>query len=304
MSSRPGGGALVAFIAFSVLGGANAVAVKFALLDLAPFWAAGTRFAIAGLLLFGLAVAMRRPLPRGEQLVGTTLFGFFGVGLAYLFLYWGLQTAPAGTTMLMLATVPLLTVLLAVAQRVEPLRILGLAGAVIASIGIVVVGRDQIRLDVPLLALGALLLGAVCMAQSAVVVKRFPPGDPVPANAIGMTLGGLMLFVMALATGEPLVAPAGVESWLAMAYLVVPGSILLFVLALYILARWTASATSYAFLFFPLVAVALGALMLNEPVQPTFLIGGAIVLVGVYVGAVHRPRPRGSVVAVPAAEPE
>jgi drug/metabolite transporter (DMT)-like permease len=75
-----------------------------------------------------------------------------------------------------------------------------------------------------------------------------------------------------------------------MAYLIGPGSVAVFILALYILARWTASATSYAFLLFPLVAVVLGALMLDEPVQPTFVIGGAIVLAGVYIGAVHRPR--------------
>jgi drug/metabolite transporter (DMT)-like permease len=290
ITSRPDSATLIAFATFTVLGGANAVGVKFALIDLAPFWAAGTRFLLAGLLLFGLAVASRRPMPRARQLLGTVLFGLFGVGLAYLFLYWGLQSAPAGTAMVMLATVPLLTLLLAVAQGVEPVRWLGLAGAVIASVGIIVVASDQIRLDVPLIALIALLAGAACLAQSGVVVKRFPPGHPVPANAIGMTLGGALLLAVSLVTGEPLVAPAQLETWLAMLYLIVPGSVAVFILALYILARWTASATSYAFLLFPLVAVVLGALMLNEPVQPTFLIGGAIVLAGVYIGAIHRPR--------------
>lgn len=287
---RPAPATLLAFAVLVLFGGANAVGVKFALVDLEPFWAAGVRFLLAGLLLFGYAIVTGRRLPRGKQLVGTTLFGLFGVGLAYFFLYWGLQEAPAGTTMLILATVPLLTLLLAVLQRVERLRWLGLAGAVIASAGIVVVASEQLRLDVPMLSLGALLAGAACMAESAVVAKRFPPGDPVPANAIGMTLGGLLLLAVAILTGERLGSPVAAETWWAMAYLIGPGSVVVFILALYILARWTASATSYAFLIFPLVAVALGALMLGEPVQPTFVIGGAIVLVGVYIGAVHRPR--------------
>ena len=77
-----------------------------------------------------------------------------------------------------------------------------------------------------------------------------------------------------------------------MAYLIGPGSIGVFMLALYVLARWTASATSYAFLLFPLVAIALGAVLLGEPVQPSFLLGGAVVLVGVYVGAIYRPGSR------------
>ena len=283
-----------------LFGGANAVGVKFALVDLDPFWAAGVRFLIAGLLLFGYALVTRRRFPHGERLLGTTLFGLFGVGLAYFFLYWGLQEAPAGTTMLMLATVPLLTLLLAVLQRVERLRWLGLSGAVIASAGIVVVAGDQLRLDVPIASLGALLAGAACLAQSSVVAKRFPPGDPVPANAIGMTLGGLLLLAVALLTGEQVGAPIAAESWWAMAYLIGPGSVAVFILALYILARWTASATSYAFLLFPLVAVVLGALMLDEPVQPTFVIGGAIVLAGVYIGAIYRPRRRTTVGVVPA----
>jgi drug/metabolite transporter (DMT)-like permease len=61
-------------------------------------------------------------------------------------------------------------------------------------------------------------------------------------------------------------------------------------LALYLLARWTASATSYAFLLFPLVAIALGALLFAEPVQPSFLLGGAVVVAGVYIGAIYRPK--------------
>jgi drug/metabolite transporter (DMT)-like permease len=77
-----------------------------------------------------------------------------------------------------------------------------------------------------------------------------------------------------------------------MAYLIGPGSIGVFVLVLYVLARWTASATSYAFLLFPFVAIALGALLLGEPVQPSFLAGGGVVLAGVYLGVVYRPRTR------------
>ena len=73
-----------------------------------------------------------------------------------------------------------------------------------------------------------------------------------------------------------------------MAYLIGPGSVAVFVLVLYVLARWSASATSYAFLLFPLVAIVLGGLLLAEPVQPSFLVGGAIVLSGVYIGAALR----------------
>src|SRR5688500_13636200 len=269
---------LAAFIVFVVFAGANAIGVRIVLREMGPFWSAAMRFAAAGLLLGAAQVARGRPAPRGSRLFGTLLLGVFGFGLAYTFLYQALKDAPAGTTMLMLAIVPLLTVLLAVAQRIERLRLLGLAGAGIACVGILVVSADQVSLNVPILSLVLLLAAATCQAESGIVAKRFPPGDPVAANAIGMLLGAGMLAVVALATGEGIVWPSRPETWAAMAYLVGPGSIAVFVLVLYVLARWTASATSYAFLLFPLVAIVLGALLLQEPVKPSFLVGGAIVI--------------------------
>ena len=142
----------------------------------------------------------------------------------------------------------------------------------------------------PLLAIALLLVAAVCQAESVVIVKRLPPGDPVAANAIGMLLGGTLLLAVSLVAQEPLVLPTQADTLLGMAYLIGPGSIGVFLLALYVLARWTASATSYAFLLFPLVAIVLGAVLFDEPVQPSFLLGGAVVLVGVYVGAIYRPK--------------
>jgi drug/metabolite transporter (DMT)-like permease len=292
VTSRPERTVLAAFLVFVVLAGANAIGVRFALREMGPFWSASIRFALAGLLLAAYLVATRRPIPRGNRLVGTALFGIFGFGLAYTFLYQALKDAPAGTTMLMLAIVPLLTVLLAVAQGIERLRVLGLAGAGLAAIGILVVSANQVSLNVPILALALLMAAAVCQAEAGIVAKRFPPGDPVAANAIGMLLGAGMLAVVALVTGEAMVLPTRPETWVAMAYLIGPGSVAVFVLVLYVLARWTASATSYAFLLFPLVAIVLGAILLQEPVQPSFLAGGAIVLAGVYIGAVYRPRRR------------
>ncbi|HEX9550499.1 MAG TPA: EamA family transporter [Candidatus Limnocylindrales bacterium] len=302
LAARPGVLVLAAFAVLVVFGGSNAIGVRFVLREMGPFWSAAIRFAIAGGLLAALVMASGRSFPRGERLLGSALFGIIGFGLAYLFLYEALRDAPAGTTMVILSIVPLLTSILASAQGVERLRRLGLAGAAIASLGIVVVAADQVRLDVPAIALVLLVAAAVCQAESGIVVKRFPPGDPVAANAVGMVLGAVMLAVVAIATGETLVVPLLPETWLAMAYLIGPGSIAVFLLVLFILARWTASATSYAFLLFPLVAIVFGGLLLGETVQPSFVAGGAIVLAGVYLGAVYR-RPGQEPVPVRVPEP-
>jgi drug/metabolite transporter (DMT)-like permease len=272
------------------LAGANAAAVKAVLGEMPPFWSAGLRFVIAGTLLLALMVMQRRAVPRGHRLLGTVLFGLFGFALAYFFLYQAIGDAGSGTTMVVLAIVPLLTVLLSVVHGIEQPRLLGIVGALIAVAGIVIVAADQLGLDVPLAALGLLFAGATCQAESVVIVKRLPPGDPVAANALGMLLGGTLLVLVSLVAQEPLELPTQADTLLGMAYLIGPGSIGVFMLALYVLARWTASATSYAFLLFPLVAIVLGAVLFAEPVQPSFLLGGAVVILGVYVGAIYGPK--------------
>ena len=292
LMARPDRLTLVAFAAMVLFVGGNAVGVRVTVAELPPLWAAALRFGLAGGILAAVTVLTRRPLPRGDQVVGTVLFGILGFGLGYTFIYIGLRDAPAGTAQVMLAVVPLMTLFLARLHGVERVRREAVGGAVVATAGIAVVFGDQVRLDVPILALLALLATAACAAESNVIVKRYPPGDPIVANAIGMLLGAALLLALSFVLGEPRVLPARSETWLAIAYLVVFGSITVFILVLYVLRRWSATAASYSFLMAPLITIALGAALL----------GGALVVLGVYVGAVYRRSPAAAP-AVAAPEP-
>jgi drug/metabolite transporter (DMT)-like permease len=64
----------------------------------------------------------------------------------------------------------------------------------------------------------------------------------------------------------------------------------LFLCVLIVVQRWTASRTAYIFVLMPVVAVALGALVADEPITLTTLLGGAIVGAGVYLGALAAPQ--------------
>jgi drug/metabolite transporter (DMT)-like permease len=65
--------------------------------------------------------------------------------------------------------------------------------------------------------------------------------------------------------------------------------VVLFYLFLFLVRRWTASATSYLFVLFPFVTVVLAAWLAHETVTAAFLGGGVLVLVGVWVGTLARP---------------
>ena len=184
---------------------------------------------------------------------------------------------------------PLLTLLFSLLQRIERFRPLGLAGALIAALGIAVIFSNQVSLNVPVGALLSLVVASASIAETSVLVKRFPPGDPIVATTLAMPIGATLLVAVSLLTGERWVLPARPESWLAIGYLVIFATIVNFSLMLFVLSRWSASVASFGFLLSPLVTILLGGLILGETVQPAFLVGGALVLAGVYVGALwHR----------------
>lgn len=285
----PDAGTLAAFLICSVIAGANAVAVRVGLTELPPFWGAGIRFLIAAVILLVAALLMRRALPRGRALAGATLYGLLAFGLTYMFLYWALQEATAGTVMIAFAIAPLLTLAIAAAMRLERFTYRGLAGALIAGAGIALVFSDRMG-SVSLLSLGAILAAALAAAGSPIVVKSFPKVDMVVANGIGMTVGGALLLALSAIAGEPWRLPATLPVQLSLVYLILIGSIGMFLLFLFVLGRWTASASIYILLLAPLAAVVLDLVILGDAPTPLLIVGGIIAIAGVYVGTVFRPR--------------
>jgi drug/metabolite transporter (DMT)-like permease len=298
-TGRPPAVAMAAFGAVVVLGGANAVAVKQTVGELTPFWGAALRFLAAGAVMLFLVVSTRRKIPTGRSLGGAVLYGLLGFSAAYGFLYTGIQQVPAGTVMVLIALTPLLTFGLAILHRQESFHIQGLLGAVLAVAGIAIVFLDQVDADVPIGSMVLVLLGAFAIAESGVVAKGIPKSDPLATNAVAMLTGGLVLFLLAVATRESLTMPSTGSTWLATGYLVLFGSVAMFALYLFTLQRWTASAVSYVTLLMPLVTVVLAAILFDERVSPTFVTGSAVILAGVYVGAFLTARPHKAVESLP-----
>jgi drug/metabolite transporter (DMT)-like permease len=283
---------LAAFVAFVSLAGGNVIAVRSVSCEdceLDPFWAAASRFLLASLILAAIALVVRGGMPRGRALLGAALYGVLGFGAAFAFAYWGLQRVSAGLGAVFLATVPLLTFGFALLHRQERFRWDGLIGGVFAVAGMAVIFREGLAAGVPFASLLSLFVAAVCFAETGIVVKAFPRVHPVSMNAIGLGVGGLMLLVLAVLSGESLVVPELEKTWFAQVYLVIFGSVLAFTLYVYVLRRWTASAVSYEGVLIPIVAILLASWLQDEEITWAFAAGSVLVLFGVYVGALRRP---------------
>jgi drug/metabolite transporter (DMT)-like permease len=189
----------------------------------------------------------------------------------------------------MFATIPLITQLIAALIGQERLTWNGMLGALIVIAGISVVFVEQLRFDVPLVYLGSVLLGVVSTALSGIVVKYFPRSHPVSTNGVGMGVGAILLLLLSLFSGETQALPALSVTWLALGWLVL-SSIVGFVLIVWLLSRWSATATSYIGVLTPLVTVVVASVLAAERPTLTFLGGSFVVLLGVYVGALSPQR--------------
>jgi drug/metabolite transporter (DMT)-like permease len=299
-ASPPGSATYAAFCGAVVIGGANFVAVSLSNVELPPLFGAMVRFGLASLLVLLLARARGVPLATGRAARGAVLYGLLGFGASYALLYYALVGLPAGTTAVIVAAAPLFTLVIAVVLGQERLSPRGVVGGILAVAGIAVLSAGSPAGDVTGSYLLAAVLGTVAIALSTVVAKAYAGVHPLQMNAMGMVAGTILLGVTSLALGEAWSLPTERRTWLAVAWLVVLGSVGLFQLFLYVVRRWTASATAYAVTAMPVVAALLGALMLHQPITGELVAGGLMVMAAVYVGAMsHRPA-RGAVAAPPA----
>jgi drug/metabolite transporter (DMT)-like permease len=283
--------ALASFVVMSVLAGGNAVAIRFSNRELDPLWGAALRFTLAAAILLAAMAALRLSFPRGRALTGAVLYGALTFGVAFALAYYALVRIHAGFGQTLLALVPLATLLLAVAQRQERVRAAALVGALIALAGVALMSEAPLRESLPLLSLLAAIGSAVCFAEGAILVRWFPPVHPVTINAVGMGTGAALLALGAIAFGETISLPQRGETWAAIGYLVGVGSVVVFVLYVVVLRYWSASRAAYEFVLIPVVTLVLSAWLDDEPVRVDLVLGGLLVLVGVYVGALRPSEP-------------
>jgi drug/metabolite transporter (DMT)-like permease len=290
LEQQPGSATLAAFTAMVLIGGTNFVAVRLSDRGLAPLYGAGLRFLGAAALLYIVMRWRRVGLPTRDQLKGTLLFGGLGFAASYAFAYLALVSIPSGVAAVLMGAVPLLTLLLAVAHRVERFRLRGLVGATIAVTGIVLLAGAPSRVHISVSGLLLMLGAALSAAESSIVLKKYPTGHPMATNAVAMSFGGALLLALSLVHGEHWSLPATSTTWASLIYLVTLGSMAMFALFLFTLRRWTASRVSYLFVLTPIVASLLGVVLAGDAISPATIAGGATVLFGVYVGALAKTR--------------
>jgi drug/metabolite transporter (DMT)-like permease len=266
-----------------------------------PLLMSSARFLVAGSLLYALTSRGSRPSTRewlASAVVGAALLGIGNAGVA-----WAETRLESGLAALIVASIPLYVALfdrLFFGRRLSALAALGLF---VGFLGVALLVRPGGTAHV---GTALILLGTTsAWAGGSVYARGAPvPSNPLLAASMQMLCASVLLGIAGLASGGAGAVHReafGAEPLLAFAFLVVFGSLLAFSAYAWLLKNVRLSlVATYAFVN-PVVAVALGAFFLGEPITwTTVLAGTAIVVAVVLIVSAKPPAARRKLQAQPA----
>jgi drug/metabolite transporter (DMT)-like permease len=287
VAARPDVRVWVALVTVYLVWGSTFVALAIVVRDLPPFLAMALRHLVAGAVLLAIA------LPRGDrradaigrrQIVAAFVFGGLLFVTGHGALAWAQQTVPAGVAALLVGTIPIWLALLDRVAFGRRLARSAYAGIALGFVGLAVLFDPLGEGSVDRLGALVIVLSAMCWAAGSLYSRGAPlPKRPLVSAGLASLCGGFLLSGYSAFSGEIGEAVWTADAVLALAYLIVVGSFIGFTSYVWLLRSAPISLVStYAYVN-PVVAVALGWLLLGEDVTVQMGVAGAAVLVSVAV---------------------
>ena len=289
----------IALLIVYVVWGSTYLAIRIVVRDMPPLAAASLRFGVAGVVMGGVAlVADRgRGWPTRRQWADYTLIGVLLLAGGNALVMWAEKTIPSGIAALIVATVPLWLVLLdGLRPGGQPWTRRVWLGTLVGLAGVALVARPEGGVPAGHWAgIVALQVASLSWTLGSLYAQAVPRRLPLfTASSIEMLAGSAALCVESRLFGEDfrLLGSASRDSWLALAYLAAFGSLVGFTAFAYCLNELPASTVgTYAYVN-PVVAVALGSLVLGEPLSAGLLAGALLILVAVLLSTIRGLSPR------------
>jgi drug/metabolite transporter (DMT)-like permease len=279
---------IAAFAGIYVIWGTTYLAIALAIQTVPPFISGAIRFLVAAALLYAW-LRIRSPRPLAGVNIPLALFcGTLLSGVGNGFVIWAQQGIPSGVAALIVTAVPAIVLVIdwAMFSRRAPSK-QALAGTAIAIAGVatIILHTRSLAGDAQPLHLIAMIAAVVGWSFGTLLQKRSANADTVLSfTCVQMLGGGLLQLTLTFVNGEwQTFAPSEIStvSMFAIGYLIFAGSLIGLNCYLWLLTRVPAQkVTTYA-LVNPVVALILGAVVLDERVTPLAAMSGALVLLGV-----------------------
>ena len=282
---------LLAYAAIYILWGGSFLAIREIVVATPPFFAAGFRFLLAGLLLILYSYIRGGVELNLRKLGSVTALGFLMFTCLYAMLFWAEVRLPSGIAAVVSAMIPIwIFVGEVVILRTQRATVVSVAGILLGFGGVAILalhsGNSQGTAEfLPTL---ATIAGTVCWSAGTLWSRKLSLPKPQTANAgWQMAIGGFLLLVLSGVAGEYHRLPAASATWnttviLSMAYLIFAASVLTFTSYVWLIAHEPAGkVASYAYVN-PLIALILGVVFAGERLNASQLLGAALVIAGVF----------------------
>jgi drug/metabolite transporter (DMT)-like permease len=277
---------MAAFFAIYFLWGTTFLAIRVAVEELPPLFAAGTRFFMAGAVLFVFVLSRGEARPTPVQWRNLAVMASLMFVAEYGPLFWAEKYVPSGIVSVLAATIPILTLILEMLiLRQRHFRWATALSSLLGFVGVGVLLLHGNGQSFGLLPCFAILAGSVCWSLGTVLSRALdlPKSRPLTSGA-AMMLGGAGLLVLSAAFGELHPFPhISLRAAAAVLYLIVFGSLIAFTAFVWLLSHIPASTVSSHAYVNPIVAVALGYFVAGEPVTVRTLAGSSLVLLSVFL---------------------
>lgn len=278
--------ALLALFSIYIVWGTTYLAIRIGVKDLPPVLFTGFRWLAAGPILFFILLLKKYSLPKKSDFKHLAIIGLLLLGGGNGFVVFAEQWVPSGLTALLITTVPFWVVGLEsfypVRKKVDRKIILGL---ILGLIGVLLIfGGDLTKIFDPSYLIGVVgLMFAVFLWSLGTLYSKHKKVSvhPLMGAAIQMIIAGIVITLFGLIIGEGNSFNFSHESFLAYLYLVVFGSLVGYGSYIYAISHLPLSLVStYAYVN-PIIALFLGWLVLDEPINIWIVVASVVILVGV-----------------------
>jgi drug/metabolite transporter (DMT)-like permease len=272
-------------MAVCVLWGTTYLAIRIALETIPPMMMGALRWTTAGALILGTMKLRGDQMPGRAEWPALALLGILLIGLGNGGVVWAEQTLPSGLTAVLVAVIPFWMVgIERLAGEAAPLTRRRSLGLVIGFSGIVLLVWPELKVgESGSFATGVGATQVACLGWaigSSYSRRRRPSENVLAVAAFQMLFGGIAMFIAALAHDEWSRLAFNPRTGTAITYLVVFGSLAGFTAYAYALKHLPVATVSLYAYVNPVIAMALGTIVLNEPLSPRLAVAGAVVLVG------------------------
>ncbi|MRH99423.1 EamA family transporter [Kriegella sp. EG-1] len=279
---------ILAFFSIYVIWGSTYLLNKIAVQELPPFMLAGFRFFIAGVLIFIICRIMGISLKVTlKQLKNTVIAGFLFLAYGNGVVVWALQYIDSGFAALEISAQPLVVLLLMRILQGKKIQAMSLVGIAFGFVGIYLLISQKSIISQENSAFGMLLVFTAMVSWafgSLFVGKAVLPNNFFVNTGYQMIMGGLLMLIVSVTTGEEWSSPILWSSkvQLAMMLLIVLGSIVAFTSFNYLLRNVSPEKVATSTYVNPIIALLLGWYFLNEQITKQSVFAAIILLTGVY----------------------